>query len=965
MQKETNSLNSNKNISSNNNASNKNTVNNNALNKNNSLNNSKIHDELNQEKKDILKKDNSILVVANPGTGKTKLLAHKYLDLVVSGIKLEDILCLTFTRKAKKEMEERIIDLLKKNKIEFDLNQLKIHTFHSYALDGIEDNNIIEGNLLRFNIYEYLKEKEVFNYSDSYLLETIVPKIENAIRYIKNYGILPTQINSKKAKDLIEDLVKDKKIIHTKQQLENYFDHFTKIFELYEKTKNGNDYTDILINFLKIKMQKYEWVLVDELQDVNNLEAKIALMSGKKFFTVGDKKQAIFGFQGGSIANFELFKSLGIEEKIVDNFRSTNQILNYAKEFYLKKDANATNELNGLKSYKNISGKKPQIIECGEDNKNGNNDKEKLLILVKKIVKELKTKEQVKELEKDEQLGIIVRTNGQILKYSKILENAGLDFSATFSSSSEEARENIIKFIHAIFSEDIEVIKNSFFTPFFPCEMQKSFELSSNKELTFKEIKEVCPNFFKIREQTKNIADINILFKEHIFPVCFAYGEEYVSAAIKLQNISREAINQLKNISLQKYINYLESADLLGSELSKKCKIVLTTIHKAKGLDYEKVIYLPSKSKDKTNFQDSITEAILKSIIKNYEKSELEEEDLRTDFVAMTRARNELFIMTKKPEEYLNEFSEELIIDESIILTESFNEKQKLAFNLFVNREYEKAKQLLEFNKKWLEKFIIAHFEKLESISYSGIESKADDYFTKRMLRISDFGVSINTGLSVHEKIELFLKNAKTEIENFKELKLSELTNLKELKSSIAELKLIDLEKPYFENFLKIIKQISDEGFELFSVEEEIKLPLNRMIASESSMQFYGKIDAIFKKEDKYLIVDWKTNKSVKDASEHRQQLSLYKKGFSVTHKIPEEKISVAIAFIGLRENLNDGTINYNYDSAQPRTTAINTITKQIETIISWKKNPQLFINELKKSTEDTVLIRMVKEQLK
>ena len=72
-----------------------------------------------------------------------------------------------------------------------------------------------------------------------------------------------------------------------------------------------SDYSDLLIRFLELQNPPlFEFVLVDELQDVNKMEAEIALKSGKQFFAVGDKKQAIFGFQGGSIINFEMFKEI-------------------------------------------------------------------------------------------------------------------------------------------------------------------------------------------------------------------------------------------------------------------------------------------------------------------------------------------------------------------------------------------------------------------------------------------------------------------------------------------------------------------------------------------------------------------------------------------------------------------------------------------------------------------------------
>ena len=75
---------------------------------------------LNPEKKTIIKQDGNVLVTANPGTGKTRLLAYKYVDLINKGIAPEQILCLTFTAKAKREMETRILEVIKKEKIDVD-----------------------------------------------------------------------------------------------------------------------------------------------------------------------------------------------------------------------------------------------------------------------------------------------------------------------------------------------------------------------------------------------------------------------------------------------------------------------------------------------------------------------------------------------------------------------------------------------------------------------------------------------------------------------------------------------------------------------------------------------------------------------------------------------------------------------------------------------------------------------------
>ena len=114
-----------------------------------------IKENVNQDKLEIIRQDGNVLVTANPGTGKTLLLTFKYLYLLDNGYKPEDILCLTFTKKAKAELENRIISEIKKNGLTVDISQLKIYTFHSYALEYLNDDNIVSSNLLRYAIYDY------------------------------------------------------------------------------------------------------------------------------------------------------------------------------------------------------------------------------------------------------------------------------------------------------------------------------------------------------------------------------------------------------------------------------------------------------------------------------------------------------------------------------------------------------------------------------------------------------------------------------------------------------------------------------------------------------------------------------------------------------------------------------------------------------------------------------------------
>ena len=246
-------------------------------------------------------------VNANPGTGKTSLLAYKFVDLIKKGVCSEQMLCLTFTHKAKVELERRILELLKEANVKIDLSNFNVFTFHSYALDNLDQKQIISDNLLMFSIFEYLRDNSVFDYDDDYLLNAVVPKMHNLVKYLKSFGVTPDDVDVEESKKFLEEYG-----VYSKDEMGRLADEFLNAFRHYEddKRKNGGvDYSDLLIQFRKLKkVPRFEYVFVDELQDVNDLEADMAIRSCRNFVAVGDKKQAIFGFQGGSISNFEKFE---------------------------------------------------------------------------------------------------------------------------------------------------------------------------------------------------------------------------------------------------------------------------------------------------------------------------------------------------------------------------------------------------------------------------------------------------------------------------------------------------------------------------------------------------------------------------------------------------------------------------------------------------------------------------------
>lgn len=875
--------------------------------------------ELNPEKQRILESTGNVLVTANPGTGKTTLLAHKYIRLLESGVKPDDVLCLTFTEKARNEMEERILKLIAERNLKVEWSDLNVYTFHAYALDAIGEDDIVSSNLLRYCIYRYLKEKEVFTYSDGYLLSEIVPSMEGHMSYLKSFGIVPSKINLEQTKAGIAETDK-----YTKEELDKFAEYFLGIYQYYEDAKKGKgiDYSDMLLRFLALpKCKRFKHVLVDELQDVNDLEANIALKSGENFFVVGDKKQAIFGFQGGSILNFAKF---GDSNKFIlgGNYRSSNEILNYAKKLFISRTKNRPEheaELEALKNPDAQASQKPVAYEV---------EKDKIYPAAAQLAKQL--------LSEGREVAIIARSNNQIMRASKELKAQGIPHSSTFFGGSAGAKEHAIRFLRSFFSDNEDDLRAAMFTPFFPLPLKAAFELSTSKTFSVTEVCDRCPAFKRLRDSAKNVEDVSQVFREVVFPVSITYGKEYLLAAMTVEKAFTEALRVIDNPNLDNITAFLNSSDLLSDESGQRQKLTLTTVHKAKGLDYDAVIYLPSKPLGKTDYQDSVVEAILQT--KGIDaQEELEEEALRIDFVAITRAKNRLILLASDIDDYFNEYIERKEIDVQGSESTDYAVRSKKAYDLFLAGDTANAQELLVDKQPWLIDFVKSHFSKLSHLSYSSLRTDPYEYFTDRILRISETSPAMNLGSKVHTLAEKIVKG--------------------ETYDSDSEIQAFE------ENLKQMIADIRGQYPEVIGTEIDVDLPLSKLVATDLDMRFKGKIDAVFRNGDSYLLADWKTDKDTSRESEHRRQLETYKRAYSTMASVPLEKIKVGIGFVGLRTKINLGRIEAEFDDAQPKASAFSTFQKHANVVLSWKKEPELLFKHLAEKQSEELLWKSIMEQ--
>ena len=291
------------------------------------------------QQKAVVHKEGPMLVLAGAGSGKTSVLTNRIAYLIEDGVSPANILAITFTNKAAREMKERVTKL-----IGADARYIQISTFHSFGLKILKEN------------YEFLGYDKNFIILDSDDTLTVVKKL------MKDLNMNPKYYNARELRSKISS-AKNELITPEKFKKQEYDEKIVTLYKKYcQKLKAGNsvDFDDLLVLPIKLfeispsiltsYQERYKYILIDEYQDTNEAQYVFSKMISKKYrniFVVGDNDQAIYAFRGANyknILNFEKdypdCKTILLEE----NYRSTKTILNAAnsviKHNKLRKDKN-------------------------------------------------------------------------------------------------------------------------------------------------------------------------------------------------------------------------------------------------------------------------------------------------------------------------------------------------------------------------------------------------------------------------------------------------------------------------------------------------------------------------------------------------------------------------------------------------------------------------------------------------
>lgn len=640
-----------------------------------------MFNKLNDKQKEaVMHIDGPCLVLAGAGSGKTKVLTERIVNLINNGVSPYNILAITFTNKAAREMRERVY-----NSIEEEANKIFIGTFHSLGLKIVRENagvigysnnvTILDRDDVNTLIKRFMKELNLD--TEHYPVKSIL----NKISFAKNEGLSPEEFD-KFAKAPLDMAA-------------------CKVYKMYEsalKRSNSVDFDDLLILPLRIfkkdksVLEKYQehfkYILVDEYQDTNMVQYDMCKLLASKYrnlFVVGDMDQSIYSFRFANYMNVINFEKDNKDAKVIvldENYRSTNNILNAANDVI--KNNKERKEKNLWSSKGN--GDKIKYIRC-------DNEQEEASTVVRL------TKELLDKGEKPSEIAVLYRTNGQsrVFEEAFLKENIPFKIVGSYFFYNRKEIKDLISYMHLIYnnnddaslervinvprrgigSKTIERLRREA-----SISDKSMFEVvSSGKELGFKNL------IIDLTNESKNtdlvgLVDV-ILDKTGIRKELEEKND--LESEIRLENL-----NEFKSIALafqEKGIfsleEFLENISLVSDKNEYKevdDGINLMTLHSAKGLEFNDV------------FLVGMEEGIFPHNRSFESESELEEER-RLCYVGITRAKEHLWLMNAKkrtlfgqvsmnfPSRFIKEINSDLIDKE---------ESVSLKNNSFIGNMYER-----------------------------------------------------------------------------------------------------------------------------------------------------------------------------------------------------------------------------------------------------------------------------------
>ena len=631
----------------------------------------KLIENLNKEQKEaVLSTEGPNLIVAGAGSGKTRVLTTRLIHIIREKKAWPNqILCVTFTNKAAKEMQNRVMQNIKgtSNAIPwlgtFHSISVKFLRRHAEALDYKSNFTILDTDDQKKLIRNIVKAQDLD--AKKFSPQLIMYHIDQW----KNKGLLPRDIELKKSSSILKSILQVYKIYQDKTKDLNAFDFGDLILFCVKLFEENKDIREIYQN-------NFKYILVDEFQDTNFIQNKwlnLLVNNNQNICCVGDDDQSIYSWRGAEIKNFltfdKIYKNCKVF-KLEQNYRSTKNILETASQLISNNNSrvgkklwsNANKgelvKLNCYKTGKEEAQGVSDIIEHNLKKKYSLND---ISILVRAIY-------QTREFEERFlQIGIGYRVLGGIKFYERAEIKDAVCYLRIINQKFDDlALERVIGVPKRGVGENT---------------LNQIYQFSRKNKLCLEDTIKVLieKNQFKpkIKSSLKQLIEMISKWRvdskkmKHFDLLKIILDESGYSAMLKIKK-DLENENRLENLKellramreysdLQSFLEHVALATSIDQEWDG-AKVNLMTMHAAKGLEFD-VVFLPGWEEGLFPHQKSLEE-----------KGDFAlEEERRLAYVGITRAKKEAFLsfatkrayhgdwMDALPSRFINEIPEENI----------------------------------------------------------------------------------------------------------------------------------------------------------------------------------------------------------------------------------------------------------------------------------------------------------------
>jgi len=635
----------------------------------------------------VLHIEGPLMIVAGAGSGKTKVLTTRIAHLMANGVDAFNILALTFTNKAAREMKERVERILGNN----EARNLYIGTFHSVFARILRAEAGRLGYPSNFTIYDTDDAKNVvktvineLNLDDKHYKPST---IYNRISAAKNALVGPAEY----ANDYYlqqEDMRSNRPAIG-----QIYAAYVQRCF------KNGAmDFDDLLLKFYELLknfpdslskyQRKFKYILIDEYQDTNPAQYEIIKLLGamhENVCVVGDDAQSIYSFRGATIENILQFQKDYDDVKVVkleQNYRSTQSILHVANEVI----SNNKGQIEKVLFTENAEGEKIRLVRTMTDNEEG------------KFVADTIQEQKLRNHYKNKDFAILYRTNAQSRAFEESLRRMGIPYTIYGGISFYQRKEikDLVAYLRLLVNpKDEESLKRIINFPargIGKTTVDKAILVANEGNMTMWDVLEGASKFGFRAGTLQAIEDFVTMIKSFASMLKTKNAYEVASHVGKQTNIIKELFNDKSTEGVQRYENiqellnsikeWTESPDNeegevgdkgLGSYLQQITLLTdadekdpnadtvkVMTIHAAKGLEFGCV------------FAAGLEEMLFPNAMSINTREELEEER-RLFYVVITRAKSRLWItyantrykfgslVQNEPSRFINELPEKYL----------------------------------------------------------------------------------------------------------------------------------------------------------------------------------------------------------------------------------------------------------------------------------------------------------------